>query len=177
MLLTVPFVETVDKFILTYSFSLPIVVLICIVLCLLYPTQERWNTARGDTILVLGVFSGIYAGLWLTVHLTEFRELPHFSPYAQSLFGQIVLVAIRQLVGVIIILLFLTIIKLSLLNSLSWYFGFDPKNPVTKHYFAIELPYKYISYFISGAAAAYLVPLIYLKLNIARLNYYSEIFH
>ncbi|CAL1546874.1 unnamed protein product [Lymnaea stagnalis] len=179
MMLTVPLVEPIDSLIITHPYSLPLMVLMCIILSLMYPSLEKWSTARGDTIMVLGVFSGIYGGLWLTGKLIDFKPLPESLPLILTLpsLETIWLALLRQVLGVAFIIIFLQAVKMSVLYGLSWYFGYDPKDPKTKQVLVIELPYKYLSYFIGGVVSTYLMPVIFLKLNIDRPSYYSEIFN
>ena len=40
-----------------------ITMVICMISCFLYPTRDRWSTARADTILILGVVSGLTMGM------------------------------------------------------------------------------------------------------------------
>ena len=35
----------------------------CIIVCFIYPTRDRWSTARADTILILGVAAGLVMGM------------------------------------------------------------------------------------------------------------------
>ncbi|CAG5127126.1 unnamed protein product [Candidula unifasciata] len=175
---TVFFVDPVDSFLMTHPWALPVTVVLCIILSMLYPSLEKWSTARGDTTMVLGVFSGIYAGMWLTAKLTEFDYVPDSPPYVLELpsVKDFSLGVTRQISGLFIIIIFLTLIKLVILHSLSWLFGYDPKDPRTKQCRPVELPYKYVSYYVSAAATTYIIPLLFLKLNIERPSYYSEVF-
>uniref|UniRef100_A0A0B6YHQ2 Phosphatidic acid phosphatase type 2/haloperoxidase domain-containing protein n=1 Tax=Arion vulgaris TaxID=1028688 RepID=A0A0B6YHQ2_9EUPU len=179
MAVTVSVLEPIDSFLMSHPMALPVTIIICIALCLIYPSLEQWSTARGDTTLVLGVFSGIYAGMWLTGKLTDFEHLPNTPPYtlefpsAHNFF----LGLLRQTGGLVIIILFLTFIKMVILHSLSWLCSCDPKDPKTKQRRPVELPYKYVSYYISAMASTYLIPLLFLKFNIERPSYYTEIFN
>ncbi|GFR74857.1 sphingosine-1-phosphate phosphatase 1 [Elysia marginata] len=182
---TAPFVDQVDKFLMHHPHALPIMVATCIILCFLYPSLDKWSTARGDTTLVLGVFSGIYAGMWLTgkfhpsdvdYFVTPMPEAPPFS-LALPPVPDMLLALVRQVVGVAIVVVVLTGLKFGILNALANLMSLDPKDPNTKRHLAVELPYKYVSYFLSAAAATYVMPLLFLRLGIARPSYYSEIFN
>ena len=182
---TVPFVDTVDKFLIGHPHAVPVMVTMCIILCFLYPSLDKWSTARGDTTLVLGVFSGIYAGLWFTgkFHPTDVDYFvtpePEAPPFALALlpFAEIGQALMRQVVGVAIVVVILTLLKMGILHALARVMGLDAKDPSTKRHFAVELPYKYVSYFLSATAATYLMPLLFLRLGIERPSYYSEIFN
>ncbi|RUS73591.1 hypothetical protein EGW08_018651 [Elysia chlorotica] len=182
---TAPFVDEIDRFLISHPHAVPIMVAACIILCFLYPSLDKWSTARGDTTLVLGVFSGIYAGMWFTgkfhpadvdYFVTPEPEVPPFALAIPPLLD-ISLALTRQVVGVAIVVVILTSLKLGILHALARLLGLDPKDPNTKRHLAVELPYKYISYFLSATAATYLMPLLFLRLGIARASYYSEIFN
>ncbi|BFZ12150.1 hypothetical protein BsWGS_15189 [Bradybaena similaris] len=178
MSVTILIVGPVDSFLMSHPLALPTAALVCIALSWIYPSLEEWSTARGDTTLVLGVFSGIYAGMWLTGKLTQFEYVPDSPPYVLELPStkDLRLGVIRQISGLFIIIIFLTFIKMAILHSLSWLFGYDPKDPRTKQCRPIELPYKYVSYYVSAVASTYVIPLLFWKLNIERPSYYSEVF-
>lgn len=179
MAITAPFVDTIDTFLISHPNSLPVMVGSCIALCLLYPSLDKWSSARGDTTLSLAVFSGIYAGLWMTGALTDFQPEKDTPPFVLglptlSVAGYSLL---RQVLGVIFLVTLLTVLKVIILKGLCCLFGYDPKDPNTKKHLHIELPYRYVSYFVSSLAAVYIMPLIFLKLNIARDSFYSEVFN
>lgn len=179
MFVTASVVDPVDNFLMSHPAALPVTAAVCIALCLLYPSLERWSTARGDTTLVLGVVSGIYAGMWLTVKLTDMGHIPDSPPYILGLPSawDVSLTFFRQTMGIVIIVLFLTCVKMTVLHTTCWFFNYDPKDPKTKQRLSVELPYRYVSYYISAVATTYLMPLLFLKFNIERQSYYSEIFN
>ncbi|XP_005089195.1 sphingosine-1-phosphate phosphatase 2 [Aplysia californica] len=176
---TMPFVDPIDQFLISHPNAMPVLVTTCMALCLLYPSLDKWSTARGDTTLVLAVFSGIYAGLWLTGALTDFEPAKDSPPFVLGLPTprEAFLALLRQVIGVFFVVILLTAIKTAVLRSLSYVFGYDHKDPKTKQHLLIELPYRYVSYFVSSTAAVYVMPLLFLKLNIERQSYYSEVFN
>uniref|UniRef100_A0A2C9JVA6 Phosphatidic acid phosphatase type 2/haloperoxidase domain-containing protein n=1 Tax=Biomphalaria glabrata TaxID=6526 RepID=A0A2C9JVA6_BIOGL len=178
MLVTVPFVDSIDRFILSSKISIPVVMSTCILLSWIYPSMKRWSTTRGDTILILGVFSGIYSGLWMTGQLSNVNPTPEALPLTLALptLSGVGIALIRQILGSIFIFLALTAIKKIILYTLSWILGYDPKDPVTKQQFNIELPYRYLPYFIGGIVATYVMPLIFQQIHLEREGFYSEIF-
>ncbi|KAH9509328.1 Sphingosine-1-phosphate phosphatase 2 [Bulinus truncatus] len=102
MCVTAPLVDPVDKLILSHELSIPALMLACIILCLVYPTMDRWSTTRGDTILILGVLSGIYSGLWMTAKLTDFKPAAETLPVVLTFPGisDVAIALLRQVNGV-----------------------------------------------------------------------------
>lgn len=176
--MAVPFVDYVDTFLMTHPYAVPCLVGVGISLCLLYPSLDKWSTARGDTTLSVAVFSGIYAGLWFTRNHTDVipsQDTPPFSlQFPDS--NAVWLCLVRELIGVFFLVILLTLTKLFVLHSLCRLFSFDPKDPESKKHLVIELPYKYVSYFVISMSATYFLPMLFDHLNIQRPNFYSEIF-
>lgn len=177
MAATEPFVEYVDIFLMTHAYAVPCLVAVGISLCLMYPSLDKWSTARGDTTLSLAVFSGIYAGLWFTRSATDFIPVSDEAPYDVHLPGWdvISITLLRQTIGVFFIVILLTVNKYFVLQALCKVFGYDPKDPESKKHLVIELPYKYVSYFSVSLVATYIMPLIFVYLGIQRPSFYTEV--
>ena len=146
---------------------------------LLFP-QDEWNSARGDTTLVITVFSGIFAGLWFTHALTtDFIPEADSPPFPLEFpgLGQVGMAALRHLVGVIFVLSVSEVFKYFVLRIVCHLTGHDHKDPTCKKHLEVELPYRYTAYFLTSCVATYIVPLIFLKLGIERPAFYSEVFN
>ncbi|KAH9509324.1 Sphingosine-1-phosphate phosphatase 2 [Bulinus truncatus] len=176
MLLTIPFVETVDRLILTHPMSPAVAVLASLVLGYTYPRVDTWTTTRGDTMQALGVFTGIYQGLWLTTRSFHSGVAPEALPFIVSVpsVGNLALALTRQIVGVPIVYASLIAAKTVILYVTSWCFGYDPTLTETKRTLAVEIPYKYGQFFVSCSVGMYLMPIIFVKLNIGRSGLYTE---
>ncbi|KAK6998982.1 sphingosine-1-phosphate phosphatase 2 [Biomphalaria glabrata] len=178
MLVTAPCVDPLDAFIITSPLSMPVVIATCLALGLVYPRVDKWSTTRGDTTQALAVFSGIVEGLWLTRRSVDFVPTVESLPLLLGITSRnsIGVALLRQLIGVPIVYGSLLIAKTVILYSMSWFLNYDPKDPETKKRFVVELPYKYGQFFVSCSVGAYIVPLLFSKMNIARPGFYSETF-
>ena len=179
MAATMPFVDTIDKFLVSHPLAVPVLVAVCIGLCLIYPTQDKWNSARGDTTLVLAVFSGIFIGIWFTGALTDFQPAKDSPPFVLEFpsRNEIGLKVLRQVIGVSVLVVVIEIMKIICLRIIAHLAGLDYRDNAIKKKLVVELPYRYVSYGLSSVIACYIMPLIFLKLNIERPSFYSEVFN
>ena len=69
MTLFLPFADAVDWFSLTHPASPVLVVTATLLAAVMYPSLDRWSTARGDTTTVIGTNAGVMVGSWLNFHL------------------------------------------------------------------------------------------------------------
>ena len=69
MLLFLPLSDYVDTFFLTHPLSPLMAVGGTLLAAILYPSLDRWSTARGDTTTVIGTNAGVLVGSWLNYYL------------------------------------------------------------------------------------------------------------
>ncbi|KAK0043277.1 sphingosine-1-phosphate phosphatase 2-like isoform X2 [Biomphalaria pfeifferi] len=176
MSVTAPFVDPVDRFLISHPLSTPVLVMTCVALGLMYPRVEKWSTTRADTMLSLGVFSGIYQGLWLVRKMSDSRPAPETLPLSLSVPSHvdIGLLLLRQLIGVPFISLFAVVTKLIILHLFSWCLRCNPNDPETKR--RLEIPYRYGGFFVAASVGLYLPQIIFSALNLDRGALLSETF-
>ncbi|XP_050404597.1 sphingosine-1-phosphate phosphatase 1 [Patella vulgata] len=180
LFILVPWAEVSVLFLVGNKYGGPINVASALALAYFYPTLEyqKWSSARGDTTVFLGVASGLLFGSWLNCQTGLFVEEEMTFPYARTVFEyQMVKNTMGRLVmGVIAIAVMRFIMKLFTFRTLCFIFRKDANDPKSKTCVMIEIPYKYISYFVLAFGASYLAPQIFQYFGMDRSSYYTEIF-
>ncbi|XP_067680887.1 sphingosine-1-phosphate phosphatase 2-like [Haliotis asinina] len=176
MTFTVPFVDPMDKFLVTHPLSPVILLSLPIILSLLYPKLDKWSTARGDTTLILSITGGLFLGTWINYNQGFMSPNNASLPFSLNFQYQAILIAMLRLVsGVTVTLILHHYMKNFVYASLCFMLNMNPKDPKTKQKFIVELPYKYISYFLISLNTVYTIPLMFHYLGIPRVSYYTEI--
>ncbi|XP_071079906.1 sphingosine-1-phosphate phosphatase 1-like [Haliotis cracherodii] len=176
MTFTVPFVDPVDKFLVTHPLSPLILLSLPIILSLLYPKLDKWSTARGDTTLILSITGGLFLGSWINYNQGFMSPNDASLPFSLNFQYQAILTAMMRLVsGVAVTLVLHHYMKNTVYASLCFVLSMDPKDPKTKQKFIVELPYKYLSYFMIALNTVYTMPLMFYFIGIPRMSYYTEI--
>ena len=75
-----------------------IVMIFCMIICFIYPTRDRWSTARADTILILGVVSGLTIGMTIK-YAFNLTSMGRLSLNFQLTFNYLSLISLRFVVG------------------------------------------------------------------------------
>lgn len=164
-----------DTLLIAHPWSFPGLNIAGLTLCLLYPRLKVWSTARGDTTQSIAVFSGIYQGMWLLARHTTLEEATS-AALSVSLGWEFWMNGIlRQILGTGMLVALLELLKKAVIYLTALSFGLNPKDPTTKQYFWVELPYKYIGYFVPSFCGAYYMPYLFQYLGLLRGNFLVEI--
>ena len=176
-----PFLDALDAFLNTHPYSPFIGVFVPLLLCLCYPSLEKWNTARGDTTIIMGVGAGIAVASWINhqqgylVPSEANLPLKVMMPDVQW-FGHVVL---RMLLGGSMLVATRLIVKRGTYRVTCHLLGLDYKTISKERYEAqrlvLELPYKYITYFVMGIIAVYVTPIVFRYLDIDRADSQFEL--
>lgn len=173
MVLFLPTADYVDWFCLTHPLS-PLIVVSCTLLAaVMYPSLDRWSTARGDTTTVIGTNAGVMVGSWLNYYSGYLKPAVEGPPYEiiYPSFHDIGLSLLRTCIGILILLGTRAVVKLTVFWGLKLNFTIDDKS---KESLKVEIPYKFLPYATMGFMAIFFCPIVFKILNIARITSYTE---
>ena len=172
-----PFVDLVDCVLIAHPWCFPGLNILILSLCFAYPRLRVWSTARGDTTQVLAVFSGTYQGLWYMGQVTTPEAALAAAASAYTGWAGLAVGFGRYVMGVVFAIAMLAGLKKMVIRVMCRCLGLDPHDPVSKQHFWVELPYKYIGYFVPSFCSAYSMPILFQYLGWHRQNYLFEILH
>ena len=172
-----PFLDTIDYFLLHSPYSPAVSVLVPLVLCLCYPTLDRWSTARGDTTLIMAVGGGLFLGHWVCFQYGLMQKASTSPPYhiIPPNFVWLGQMALRLSVGIVILFSTRAIMKLLSYNLVCYLLGVSKEDQKCHQRLAVERPYKFITSFVLGFSAVYLAPQVFRHLGIERPTFFTEI--
>ncbi|UJR21153.1 hypothetical protein I4U23_024252 [Adineta vaga] len=172
--LTFSHVDTIDNFVLDYSSSPILGFLLGIFLIKCYPSVKQWSTARSDTTIILGSTFGFLSATTVMNKL-GLLERPIMPPIYAILEPDLGLWCLRTIIGLLIVATTRQIVKTIVLRYACTFYGLDWKNPDSKRYAKIEMPYYYLTYFIIGFNIAFTCPLAFRALGINRDYSFTEL--
>jgi len=177
MVVCFPFLDSIDNFILTHRYAPAALILVPLIMALCYPTIDKWNTARGDTTLILGVGSGIGLGHWFSFQYDFMQRSTTLPPYqiiwpTWHWFGQMLL---RLALGVVILIATRVVMKLLSYNLVCYVVGVSKEDMRAHKKLSVELPYKLITYTFVAFNSVFLAPQIFRYLGIERETYFTEL--
>ncbi|KAL8559600.1 hypothetical protein ACOMHN_008311 [Nucella lapillus] len=171
----IPLVDMLDCLLLAHPWSVPGLNIVGVGLCLAYPRLKVWSTARGDTTQVMAVFSGIYQGLWYMSKTTTPEMATAAIASAPTGWSAVLAAVGRQVFGVVILMILLESLKKGVIYVSATLQGMDPKDPTCKQHLSVELPYKYIGYYVPSFCAGYVMPVCFQYLGCHRGNFLVEV--
>ncbi len=169
-------VEDIDNFLLTHEFGPLVAVVIPLLICIYYPSLDKWNTARGDTTMVVSVSTGVLVGYWIMHQcgMISHQVAQATYPLPALTVDLITMSIMRLLVGAVVLLVARTLLKFILYGTLCRMFNVDKNDPKMKQMLKVELPYKFITYSVIAVLCVMCVPLIFKWLGIQRDSYFTE---
>lgn len=135
-----------------------VVPLFTIALSAMYPRPSKWVNSPGDTILILGVATGVCLGQWVTYHADVVRSgaLPPTGPICAACALDPATMLPRAAVGYAVLFATRAACKAVCIALLTA--ALPPsKEPPARRY-AVELPTKWVTYSAVGFNAVYTVP-------------------
>ncbi|XP_071476665.1 sphingosine-1-phosphate phosphatase 2-like [Diadema antillarum] len=162
MFIVFQFLEQLDTFLITHPVAPLVSIVAALFLGTIYPTQDGWSSTRGDTIVIMGVTTGIYSSIWLAHHFDmppPYTELPPPQIQWPGLY-QVAAMMVRELIGVTMMGLAHLTFKTIILGLLSMISG-QKITEETKKKAWVEIPYKYITYFAISATVFLISPFIF----------------
>ncbi|XP_041827872.1 sphingosine-1-phosphate phosphatase 1 [Melanotaenia boesemani] len=166
-----PVLDLIDGFNLTCRYAPLIIISLHAGLGLFSFTLDTWSTSRGDTAQILGTGAGVALAshvnhlLGLMPDMTP-DQLPLTLPaFSASLVGTAML---RQILGVLVLVATRALMKALTIPLVCRVFGV-PGGDVRKarQHMEVELPYRYIVYGTVGFNVLFLVPLLFVFLQLS----------
>lgn len=172
-----PFLDTLDDFQQHHPHAPYVMVIIPLLMCIFYPTLDKWSTARGDTTLILGVGCGVAIGTWVNAQFDIYHNVAGAPPYFVKTPDHIwfAKMACRMVLGAVILFGTRFIMKALTYHLLCRLLKFDKKDHKSKQRLIIELPYKFITYFTIAFNVVYLAPAIFRYLDIEKEVIFTEV--
>lgn len=182
--LILPYIDAVDEFLVTNSYS-PIVLSVFIALSvLLYPAGNTWTPARGDTVIICAVVLGIYSGAWMNYSKQLISAASSAPPYAiiwptYEMWGEVLA---RSSIGLSSVLAtraifrslsYATVCALLRLNQQD--VTLRRANVSQRQFVIVELSYKFMTYAAVGFDIIYTAPLVFRLIGIERPEFYTEV--
>jgi len=178
MVVFLPYLGVIDQYLL-YSQYAPIVcVLVPLLLCIVYPEPNQWSTARGDTTLIVSASSGVALGHWISfqygfMHKANLPPPYNIIPPTWTWAG---LVILRMVTGVLMLLLVRQTVAAVAYRIACYIAGVDHRDRVAaRQRFAVELPYKFVTYASISVGMVYAAPAMFRALGIERETFFTEI--
>lgn len=171
-----PFLNDFDHFSVTHPLAPIFTIGIPFIMCICYPPVDKWNTARRDTTLLVGVAAGISVGSWLSYQYGLAVESPP-TPYAIYLptLMTVGLSFLRLLVGVPLMLLTGELLRPIVRRIISHILKMDLQDPQIKKMQIYELTDSFIPFLFVAINVTFGIPLIFKLLSIDRPEYYTEL--
>jgi len=178
MVVFLPYLGGIDQFLL-YSPHAPLVcIIVPLLLCIVYPTPDQWSTTRGDTTLILSVGSGVALGHWMSfqygfMHRSSLPPPYNIIPPTWTWAGFVVL---RMTTGVLLLLVVRQTVAAVAYRIACYLAGVDHTDDVAaRQHFAVELPYKFVTYATISVGMVYAAPAMFRALGIERETFFTEI--
>ncbi|XP_012252458.2 sphingosine-1-phosphate phosphatase 2-like isoform X2 [Athalia rosae] len=184
MIPLVPLVDITDYYFLTKDWALAILVAASIATVVYYPSSDRWTPTRGDTAMVVSVTTGVHVGAWLN-YRTGVMSTPLLPPPyniiwpSYPMLGSAVL---RTILGFCCIIATKAFFKFFSYATMSAILKVNSKELMrsqncleNRNKVLVELVYKYITCFMIGLNAVYLLPNVFSMIGIERPTFYTEL--
>jgi sphingosine-1-phosphate phosphatase 1 len=170
MALCIPYLDTLDAFLLTSAWGPAFSLVTSLILAACYPAKG--GTAQADTTLILAVAAGTSLGHWLGYQTGVMHPALLPPPYALDLNSvSWVGVMVRTVVGVACLLVTRVIVKSVTHPLLCWFTSSHSAKPSL----LATLATKFLIYGSVAFVAVLVVPLIFSYLGIARESFFYEI--
>lgn len=174
----IPVADTIDNFLLTHQHAPFFFSSFVVTLVYLYPSSDRWNPARGDTVIICAVVLGFYCGSWLNYNQRLISAPSAPPPYViiwptYRMLGQAVA---RSVLGLCSVVATRAVFKALSSTGARALLGLVQRScgphvqPIN-----VELCYKFVTYVAVGIDIVYTAPLVFRLLQIGRPEYYTEV--
>jgi len=177
----IPLVDKLDSFFFTHEMGGFSLVAVGLLLCLCYPTGDRWTPARGDTFVIVGSATGLLLGSWLNYQLGIIRGPPPSSPPYAVMWPtkhMVGLAVLRQLLGLVLVVLSKTIGK-KLMTTLQARLQLPEERLISiaekKPGLITELFTKFFTYILVGFTVTHVATNLFRTLGIERPSFHTEI--
>lgn len=178
MAVFLPYLGVIDEFLLYSEYAPAACVVVPLLLCIVYPTGDQWSTARGDTVLIMSAGSGVALGHWMSFQYGFMHKSNLPPPYViiPPTWTWSGLVVLRMFIGVCVLLMIRQCVGLAVYHAACYIAGVDHRDRVAaKRHFAVELPYKFVTYSAISVGMVYAAPAMFRALGIERETFFTEI--
>ncbi|XP_015519638.1 sphingosine-1-phosphate phosphatase 1 [Neodiprion lecontei] len=184
MIPLVPLVDATDYYFLTKDWALAILVAISIATVVYYPCSDKWTPTRGDTAMVVSVTAGVHVGAWLN-YRTGAMSTPLLPPpyniiwpsypmlgrtVLRTILGFCCIIATKALFKFLSYATMCAILRVNSKELMKSRNCLENRNKVL-----VDLVYKYITCFMIGFNAVYLLPNVFSMIGIERPTFYTEL--
>jgi len=178
MVVFLPYLGVIDQFLLYSPYAPVVCTVVPLLLCIVYPAQNNWSTARGDTVLMVSAGSGVALGHWMSFQYGFMRKANLPPPYdiIPPTWTWAGLVVLRMLTGVSVLLFLRQTVAFVVYRVACYVARVDHRDRVaSRQCFAVELPYKFVTYATISIGMVYAAPAMFRALGIERETFFTEI--
>ena len=169
-----PFVDRIYNFQLNVTLSPLLNFLIGIILMKCYPSLKQWSTARSDTTCILGSAFGLCSAA-TAMNQIGLLQKPLIPPLYSIFAHKLCISVLRSILGMIILYATRQIVKTIVLWATSAIYGLNSRNPETKRFVKVEMPYYYLTYFAIGFNIIFTCPLVFHVIGINHDYSYTKL--
>jgi hypothetical protein len=149
------FGTALDTFLVSSSWAPVAIFSFAMFLIAIYPAPEKWTTAFGDTVLIIGVAVGVTMANW-----THFYGLGYAHPELTFQWVGMAYLLARLVSGVLVLVVVRTAVKKGMLIVLKYLIGYQNVNDALRTY-TIEIPTKFMTYGSIGFSCVFLMPRVF----------------
>jgi len=172
----IPLVDFLDPILLKSQHGAILLLVGGLILAICSPSGDRWTSARGDTVVILGSVVGLNTGAWLNYQTGVIRE-PEIDPPYPIIWPTAAMVCfsvVRLIIGLLIVFATRMSVKsvaFKSLNSLIYSTYIPLENKKVK----LELSSKFVVYVAIGFSIVYISPAIFRFLLLERPTFHTEV--
>jgi len=178
MIVFLPYLGAIDHFLLYSSYAPVVCTVVPLLLCIVYPAQNDWSNARGDTMLIVSAGSGVALGHWMSFQYGFMRKASLPPPYniIPPTWTWCGLVVLRMIAGVSVLLILRQFVAAAVYRIACCAARVDHRDKLAaRQHFAVELPYKFVTYASISVGMVYAAPAMFRALGIERETFFTEI--
>lgn len=178
MIVFLPYLGAIDQFLLYSQYAPVVCIVVPLLLCMIYPAPNRWSTSRGDTMLIVSASSGIALGHWMSFQYGFMQKANLPPPYSiiPPTWTWAGLVMLRMLTGVMVLLIVRQSVAAVVYRIACYIAAVDHTDQAAvRRHFAVELPYKFVTYTTISVGMVYVAPAMFRALGIERETFFTEI--
>lgn len=161
----------IDIFLMKDDYAPLVIVIAGFILCAFYPKVEKWNTGRGDSILLVGMHVGYLLATWFNFSVLKMdsdeQPLPYSHVGADDSLFHASKPLLRMLVGLPLVFIMRLAVRFVIMRIVCTVLRLDPSDPNTKQMPVVELLHKYFSYVAIGFLGVACIPQLFPYLNIS----------
>jgi len=178
MVVFLPYLGVIDQFLLYSPYAPVVCIVVPLLLCIIYPAQSQWSSARSDTVLIVSAASGVALGHWMSFQFGFMHKASLPPPYAiiPPTWTWAGLVVLRMITGVSVLLFLRQTVAVVVYHMACYIARVDHRDrAAARRHFAVELPYKFVTYATISIGMVFAAPAMFRTLGIERVTFFTEI--